>query len=53
LCGKSLLDLSAVQFWSATRMMLRHASAKGRGGPYVCNCLIDEGRPLVEIALKN
>src|ERR1700678_1570260 len=21
-------------------------SAKGRGGPNVCNCLIDEGRPL-------
>jgi hypothetical protein len=27
------------RWWCAT-------SAKGRGGPNVCNCLIDEGRPL-------
>src|ERR1022692_4674648 len=30
----------------ALRRRLCATSAKGRGGPNVCNCLIDEGRPL-------
>ena len=38
------------QIWpshcSALRGRLCATSAKGRGGPNVCNCLIDEGRPL-------
>src|SRR5437764_14487819 len=33
--------------WSkAVRRRPCATSAKGRGGPNVCNCLIDEGRPL-------
>src|ERR1700724_2493131 len=31
---------------SEVRRRLCATSAKGRGGPNVCNCLIDEGRPL-------
>ena len=27
-------------------MTVRHERKKGRGGPIVCNCITDEGRPL-------